>query len=77
MKLGYMLANGIGIIDNHYRGPLLVGLLKFDPTAADLELPLRVAQLIPRQIISLDIQIVEDLDETQRGKGGFGSTGTK
>ena len=75
MKQGYMLANGIGIIDNHYRGPLLVGLFKFDEKASDLVLPMRVAQLIPRKIINLGVVPVEDLGTTKRGEGGFGSTG--
>lgn len=77
MKSGYMLANGVGIIDNQYRGPLLVALYKFDAAAADLELPARVAQLIPRRIISFDVELVDELDDTVRGDGGFGSTGSK
>ena len=75
MKYGYMLANGVGIIDNNYRGPLLVALLKFDQTAPDLTLPMRVAQLVPRKIIDIEIQEVDSVDQTVRGDGGFGSTG--
>jgi len=75
MKYGYMLANGVGIIDNSYRGPLLVALRKFDPLAKDLRLPMRVAQLIPRKIINVEIRQVKDVSETTRGDGGFGSTG--
>jgi dUTP pyrophosphatase len=75
VKHGYMLANGVGIIDNGYRGHILVALRKFDPTAPDLELPARVAQLVPRQIHDLLIVPVKSLDEnTERGAGGFGST---
>ena len=75
MKYGYMLANGVGIIDYSYRGPLLVALLKFDDNAPELTLPMRVAQLIPRKIIDIDIQQVDSLNQTTRGDGGFGSTG--
>jgi dUTP pyrophosphatase len=75
MKYGYMLANGVGVIDNSYRGPLLVALLKFDPEASDLTLPLRVAQLIPRKIIDVEVKEVDKVDDTMRGDGGFGSTG--
>lgn len=77
MKSGYMLANNIGIIDNHYRGPIMVALLKFDLTKPDLELPMRVAQMIPRKIVECELIVVADdqLDATSRGAGGFGSTG--
>ena len=75
MKYGYMLANGVGIIDNSYRGPLLVALLKFDPTSPDLTLPMRVAQLVPRKIVDVEVVEMTSLDQTDRGDGGFGSTG--
>ena len=76
MKYGYMLANNIGIIDNSYRGPILVALFKFDENSADLQLPMRIAQLIPRRIIDMKIEIQEENFElTERGEGGFGSTG--
>jgi len=75
MKYGYMLANNVGIIDNSYRGPLLVGLWKFDPDAPDLTLPMRVAQLIPRKVLNIEISEVDSVVETVRGDGGFGSTG--
>ena len=75
MKSGYMLANNVGIIDNSYRGPLIVALYKFDENSPELTLPARVAQLIPRQIVNIDIIPVNSLTETVRGDGGFGSTG--
>lgn len=73
-KTGYMLANSTGIIDPTYRGEVLVALRRVDSAATDLELPLRVAQLIPRPIIHFDVIEVE-LSETTRNDGGFGSTG--
>ena len=76
-SLGYMLANGVGIIDNGYRGNLKILLYKFDPNAADLKLPARVAQIIPRQMqtrISFTETVDTPLDTTSRGTGGFGST---
>jgi dUTP pyrophosphatase len=75
MKMGYMLANNVGIIDNSYRGPLLVALWKFDETCEDLKLPCKVAQLIPRLSIETEVVEVSELDKTKRGEGGFGSTG--
>lgn len=75
MKSGYMLANNVGVLDESYRGMILVALYKFDQSMPDIELPSRVAQLIVRQNIPSTIEIVEQLDQTARGSGGFGSTG--
>jgi deoxyuridine 5'-triphosphate nucleotidohydrolase len=76
IKSGYMLANGIGIIDRSYAGPILVPLIKVDPDAPDLPLPNRLVQLIPTPIVHGAFIQVEDFEETARGTGGFGSTGT-
>lgn len=74
-KTGYMLANNIGIIDNGYRGSILVALAKINPDAPELELPVRLVQLIPRRTVLFgDPIFAENLDETERGEGGFGST---
>jgi len=74
-KTGYCLANDIGIIDRSYIGPIIAAIRKFDRSAKDLELPARIVQIIPRQIINPQIIYVDDLDDTTRGSGGFGSTG--
>lgn len=73
-KTGYMLANAIGIIDQSYRGDIIVPLRKVDKDAKDLELPVKLVQIIPRQWYN--IQMIErgELDETSRNTGGFGST---
>ncbi len=73
-KTGYMLANGVGVIDRAYVGEILVPLIKVDPAAPDLPLPNRLVQIIPRQIIAAELIEVEELDSTARGAGGFGST---
>lgn len=75
VKRGYLLANSVGIIDRSYRGEILVPLWKADPSAPELELPARVAQLIPRPIVHFPVDAVESLSRTERGSGGFGSTG--
>lgn len=74
-KTGYMMANSIGVIDRTYIGNILIPLRKIDKNMPDLELPMRIAQLIPRPIIHFEILEVENLQETDRGEGGFGSTG--
>lgn len=75
-KTGYILANNIGIIDRSYTGSIKVALIKVDKSAPDLELPCRIAQMIPTRIEHIQIKEVDELEETQRGEGGFGSTGT-
>lgn len=75
-KFGYILANCVGIIDNEYRGEILVPLFKFNKDAPDLELPMRVAQLIPRKMENVLFKQVERFEtESDRGENGFGSTG--
>lgn len=74
-KSGYMLANGVGVIDRGYTGEILVPLIKVDPNAGDLELPSRLVQIIPRPIVAVELVEVDSFDETARGGGGFGSTG--
>jgi len=71
---GFMLANSMGIIDRGYVGTVKVPLIKIDPSGPDLELPAKVAQLIPRQLYHLPWIKVENFDETIRSDGGFGST---
>jgi len=75
-KSGYMLANSIGIIDNSYRGNLMIALTKICDEAADIELPFKCCQLIIRKQISANLIEVtsNDLSDTIRNDGGFGST---
>lgn len=74
-KTGYIVANSIGIIDASYTGSLKVALIKINKKAADIQLPARIVQLIPRQLIHLDAMEVNDLNDTTRAEGGFGSSG--
>lgn len=74
-KLGYTLANCVGIIDNSYRGEIFVPLYKFDKTKPDITLPQRVVQLIPRKIVNCKMIQKTYLENTERGENGFGSTG--
>lgn len=74
-RSGYLLANGVGVIDRGYTGEILVPLIKIDPEAPDLTLPVRLVQMIPRPIIAAQLIEVDAFDDTARGAGGFGSTG--
>lgn len=73
-KSGYSLANGIGIIDENYIGEILVPLRNH--TNDLITLPNRLVQLVLMPKISFDFIEVDSLEETSRGTGGFGSTGT-
>jgi len=75
IKTGYMLANNVGIIDRAYTGEIMIALIKVDETAPDLELPCRIAQMIPRRISHVKFNEVNDIERTTRNEGGFGSTG--
>lgn len=75
IKTGYLVANSVGVIDRGYRGEILVPLVKLDPAAPELELPARVVQMVPRPIVHLRLEQVEQSSASHRGGGGFGSTG--
>ncbi len=74
-KSGYMLANSIGIIDVSYRGNIYIALTKIAPEAEDIEYPFRCCQLIVRKQLGMIIKETDNLEETMRNDGGFGSTG--
>ncbi len=75
IKHGISPANAVGVIDSDYRGEIIVGLINNgseDFTINDGE---RIAQLIVMPIQTPEIELVEELESTERGSGGFGSTG--
>jgi len=74
IKSGYIQANSIGVVDQSYRGELFVPLWKIDPSAPDLEFPKKIAQLVLREVNTCEFFEREELSETTRGDGGFGST---
>ena len=75
VKTGHMLANCTGIIDAGYQGSLKVPLVKVDPTAPDLRLPVKLVQLIPRRLHHMDaVETASFSAPTARGAGGFGSS---
>ena len=76
-KFGYMLANNIGIIDNHYRGNLMIALTKIADDAPEIVFPFKCCQLIIRKQILANLYEITDDDKlttTSRNEGGFGST---
>ena len=73
-KTGLWLANSIGTIDPDYTGELVVRF-KWIPGTKKYKKGDRIAQLILEVKVEADLEEVEDLVETERGAGGFGSTG--
>ena len=74
-KYGVMPANGVGTIDADYRGEIGVILLNTSNEPFVIEPEMRVAQLVIARYERIDWEVVDELDETDRGTGGFGSTG--
>lgn len=74
-KYGVMPANGVGTIDADYRGEVGVILLNTSEEPFTVEPDMRVAQLVIAKYERAEWHEVDDLDETARGAGGFGSTG--
>lgn len=74
-KNGISMANGTGIIDADYRGEYGILLINFSQEAFTIEHGMRVAQLVISKYEQVVWQEVEELSETDRSIGGFGSTG--
>ena len=75
VKHGIAPANCVGVIDSDYRGELMVGLQNSGDSDFTIHPADRIAQLMVTPVVQAAIEMVDDLDETQRGAGGFGSTG--
>jgi dUTP pyrophosphatase len=68
--------NTPGLIDSSYRGEIIVALENVSPFAHPVLAGDRIAQLILVPVLTPVVQIVDSLDETERGEGGFGSSGS-
>ncbi len=77
VKHGICLANGVGVVDSDYRGEIMVGLCNVSGEPYTVEPNERIAQMVISPVIIPELVEVEKLDETDRGEGGFGSTGKK
>lgn len=75
IKHGLALSNGVGVIDSDYTGEIRVGLVNLSDTAYTIEPGERIAQLVIMPICLPETVEVEELKQTDRGAGGFGSTG--
>ena len=69
--------NTPGTIDADYRGEIKIILINLGQETFKVENGLRIAQMVVCPVVQAQLKEVDDLNETERGKGGFGSTGTK
>ena len=76
-KRGLAPANKVGVIDSDYRGQVMVSLHNHTNTPQSVEPGERVAQIVFAPVYQAQFCLVDALQETERGTGGFGSTGTK
>ena len=76
-KKGLAPANKVGVIDSDYRGEVRVVLHNHGTVAQTIENGERIAQLVITPYVTADFILSDELDDTDRGDGGFGSTGTK
>ena len=75
IKHGITLSNGVGVIDSDYRGEIQVGLTNLSDKPYTIHPGDRIAQLAVTPVVLPQLEWVEELDDTDRGVGGFGSTG--
>jgi dUTP pyrophosphatase len=77
LRHGITLPNTPGTIDSDYRGPLGVALVNLGAEPYTVHHGDRIAQMIVAPVVQAEFQVVDMLSETQRGAGGFGSTGKR
>jgi dUTP pyrophosphatase len=74
-KQGIVLGNGTGLIDSDYQGPLMVSCLNRSSEPFVIEPMARIAQLVIVPVVQAAFRVVAEHAASQRGEGGFGSTG--
>src|SRR5262245_1749652 len=73
-KFGITMINAPGTIDSDYRGEVMVPLINLGPKTFTIERGMRIAQMLILPVPKVKLVEVKSLDETKRGKGGFGHT---
>jgi dUTP pyrophosphatase len=74
---GIVLGNLVGLIDSDYQGPLLVSCWNRGREAFTIEPMHRIAQLVIVPVVQASIRVVDEFQQSKRGSGGFGSSGTR
>lgn len=73
---GVVLGNSVGLIDSDYQGPLMVSCWNRSDTPYTIQPGERIAQLVIVPVVQAQFTIVDAFEQTDRGEGGFGHTGT-
>jgi len=76
-KYGIGIINTPGTIDSDYRGEVMVALINLGQDPYTIHRGDRIAQMVIKRVYQAELEIVETLDETDRGSGGFGHTGSE
>jgi dUTP pyrophosphatase len=76
-KHGIVLGNLVGLIDSDYQGELMVSCWNRGQTPFTITIGERIAQLVLVPVVQARFELVEDFDESQRGAGGFGHSGSQ
>ena len=74
-KKGITLANCVGVVDSDYTGEIKVGLINLGNEDFVIKNGERIAQMVIMPVATAGFTVVDELDKTERGAGGFGSTG--
>ncbi|HOO25325.1 MAG TPA: dUTP diphosphatase [Clostridiales bacterium] len=75
IRHGLGLLNSVGVIDSDYRGEIKVGLVNQFEEDYEIKPGERIAQLVLMPVVMAEILLTDELDDSRRGEGGFGSTG--
>ena len=75
-KHGVTVLNSPGTIDADYRGEVKVLLINHGPERFEITRGMRIAQMIIAPVTKVQFEVYDDLDDSERGSGGFGSTGS-
>ncbi len=76
-KHGIVLGNLVGLIDSDYQGQLFVSCWNRGDKTFNIEVGDRIAQLVFVPVVQCDFDVVDEFDESDRGEGGFGHSGSK
>ena len=75
VKHGITLSNSVGVVDSDYRGEICVGLCNVSDKPYTIQPNERIAQMVVMPVVLADFIQADELSDTQRGEGGFGSSG--
>lgn len=76
-KQGLVLGNLVGLIDSDYQGPLMVSAWNRSSNVVEIQPGDRIAQMVLVPVLQAELEVVQDFNQTDRGAGGFGHSGSR